>query len=82
MMNPFKKSPEFSNEPITAPEPQVQNSAISSQASRLIALCKDFDGTVRSALGDEVADNYAREQREVASKVHRLPPDNLDDARF
>lgn len=81
-MNPFKKSPEFTDALAITPETEVQNNVISPQALRLIALCKDFDGTVRSTLGNEVADKYAREQREVASKVRRLPPDNLDDARF
>lgn len=59
------------------PEP-----AIGRQTIRLAMLAKDFDGTVRKYLGDERADEYARQQREVANKVHRTPPESLDGMRF
>jgi hypothetical protein len=41
------------------------------QVMRFACLLKDFDGTVRRELGPDVADNYAADQHDIASKIHR-----------
>jgi hypothetical protein len=48
----------------------------------LIGLARNFDATVRVELGAEVADRYAAEQREVASKSSRDVPPRIKGMRF
>jgi hypothetical protein len=47
-----------------------------------VAAAFNSPAKLRELVGEEAAARIEREQREVASKVHRSPPPSLDGMRF